>query len=95
MKKFCLTLIILLNFALGFSQCPPTPPPDGKCDCGYLMTWDNVNCEFVTNSAYESCVTDAGCAVPIDFNIIILFLSAISLGTYSIYKANKKRRFEN
>ncbi|WP_026978544.1 hypothetical protein [Flavobacterium tegetincola] len=93
MKKLFLLILIVFNVTLSHTQCAPPPPPEGDCGCGYLMAWDQENCEFDTDTpAYRACLDTEGCAAPIDSNIIILLSLALLLGLkYTV----KKRRFEN
>lgn len=99
MKKYILILVVAFFTLMPISvkaDCPPPPQPDGECDCGNFMVWNDESCEYESSPEYVACLEAAGClAVPIDSHTLILFALAISFGTYSIYRTNKKRRFEN
>lgn len=83
----------------GKAQPGEDNPNPGFCDCCEgLAPPDGIN----PSEAYIACqfecendVTYCNNSVPLHVNNGILFTVALSLGLYTIYKNNKKRRFEN
>ena len=89
MKKYILILVVVIFYANAVLAQPTLPTGCDFCE--------EFKADGATQEQYEECRTQNNCppTVPINSNKLILFALALSFGSYSIYKTNKKRRFEN
>jgi len=98
MKNYILGLFFIISIAnVSFGQAPG--PPGCECCGGLPGTLFDVDTPlgacFAECEAWQGPGLYCDRVVPINSNILFLFVLALTFGSYSIYKANKERRLDN